>query len=54
MLARYMDKAYGTRKIPQILANELRIFLFGDLTAAPGISSEKYFSGGCSGPPDEA
>ena len=46
MLARYMDKAYGTRKIPQILANELRIFLFGDLTGGAGYLFRKIFFGG--------
>jgi len=46
MLARYMDKAYGTRKIPQILANELRIFLFGDLTGGAGYLFRKLFFGG--------
>jgi len=46
MLARYMDKAYGTRKLPQILANELRIFLFGDLTGGAGYLFRKIFFGG--------
>jgi acetyltransferase-like isoleucine patch superfamily enzyme len=46
MLARYMDKAYGTRKIPQILANELRVFLFGDLTGGAGYLFRKIFFGG--------
>ena len=46
MLARYMDKAYGTRKLPQILANELRVFLFGDLTGGAGYFFRKMFFGG--------
>jgi acetyltransferase-like isoleucine patch superfamily enzyme len=46
MLARYMDKAYGTRKMPQILANELRVFLFGDLTGGAGYYFRKIFFGG--------
>lgn len=46
MLARYMDKAYGTRKLPLILANELRVFLFGDLTGGVGYFFRKIFFGG--------
>ncbi len=46
MLARYMDKAYGTRKLPQVLASELRVFLFGDLTGGAGYFLRKTFFGG--------
>jgi acetyltransferase-like isoleucine patch superfamily enzyme len=46
MLARYMDKAYGTRKLSHILTNELRVFLFGDLTGGAGYFFRKLFFGG--------
>jgi acetyltransferase-like isoleucine patch superfamily enzyme len=46
MLARYMDKAYGTRKPLPVLANELRVFLFGDLTGGAGYFFRKMFYGG--------
>ena len=46
MLARYMEKAYGTRKMPQVLGNELRVFLFGDLTGGAGYFFRKMFFGG--------
>jgi len=46
MLARYMDKAYGTRKLSQVLANEMRVFLFGDLTGGAGYFLRKMFFGG--------
>jgi len=46
MLARYMDKAYGTRKPLPVLANELRVFLFGDLTGGAGYFFRKTFYGG--------
>jgi len=45
MLARYMDKAYGTRKPLPVLANELRVFLFGDLTGGAGYFFRKIFYG---------
>lgn len=46
MLARYMDKAYGTRRLPLVLANEMRVFLFGDLTGGAGYFLRKLFFGG--------
>jgi acetyltransferase-like isoleucine patch superfamily enzyme len=36
MLARYMDKAYGTRKLLPVLANELKVLFFSDLTGGAG------------------
>jgi acetyltransferase-like isoleucine patch superfamily enzyme len=46
MLARYMDKAYGTRRPLNVLANELRVFLFGDLTGGAGYFLRKILYGG--------
>ncbi|MBP2688601.1 MAG: Acetyltransferase (isoleucine patch superfamily)-like protein [Deltaproteobacteria bacterium] len=46
MLARYMDKAYGTRKPFPVLANELRVFLLGDLPGGAGYFLRKTFYGG--------
>jgi acetyltransferase-like isoleucine patch superfamily enzyme len=46
MLARYMDKAYGTRSPFPVLANELRVFLLGDLTGGAGYFLRKTFYGG--------
>lgn len=43
MLTRYMDKAYGTRKLLPVLANELKVFLFGDLAGGAGYFSRKTF-----------
>jgi hypothetical protein len=45
MLARYMDKAYGSRRLFHVLANEMRIFLFGDLTGGAGYIFRKIFYG---------
>jgi hypothetical protein len=51
-LSRYMDKAYGNRKLLPVLGNEAKVFLFGDLAGGAG-----YFSGrhlrGCFEKPDE-
>jgi len=46
MLARYMDKAYGTRKPFPVLSNELRVFLLGDLSGGAGYFLRKTFYGG--------
>ena len=45
MLSRYMNKAYGNRKLLPVLANELNVFLFGDLTGGAGYFLRKTFYG---------
>ena len=46
MLARYMDKAYGTRKVLPVLASELKVLFFSDLTGGAGYFFRKIFYGG--------
>jgi len=46
MLAKYMDKAYGTRSLFPVLSSELKVFLFCDLTGGAGYFFRKMFYGG--------
>jgi acetyltransferase-like isoleucine patch superfamily enzyme len=46
MLSRYMDKVYGNRKLFAVLENEVKVFLFGDLTGGAGYFLRKTFYGG--------
>lgn len=45
MLARYMEKAYGSRSLFPVLTNELKIFLFGNLAGGAGYFFRKIFYG---------
>jgi acetyltransferase-like isoleucine patch superfamily enzyme len=46
MLSRYMDKAYGNRKLFPVVGNEMKVFLFGDLSGGAGYFLRKIFYGG--------
>jgi acetyltransferase-like isoleucine patch superfamily enzyme len=43
MLERYMDKAYGNRRLFPVLVNELKVLFFCDLTGGAGYISRKIF-----------